>query len=102
MPMLTTLRIRAPVWPVHCPPRTRNAKSAIRSSTRCTSGTTSSPSTTIDVPFGARSATCSAARFSVPLTFSPRNIAPMRAATSDSSASASNRRSVPSVIRCFE
>ncbi len=33
MPMLTTLRIRAPVWPVHCPPRTRSAKSAIRSST---------------------------------------------------------------------
>ena len=29
MPMLTTLRTRLPVWPVHWPERTRSAKSAI-------------------------------------------------------------------------
>ena len=48
MPMLTTLRIGLPVWPVHAPLRTRLAKSAIRSSTAWTSGTTFSPSTRID------------------------------------------------------
>ena len=37
MPMLTTLRMRLPVWPFHAPLRTRFAKSAIRSSTACTS-----------------------------------------------------------------
>ena len=78
MPMLMTLRMRLPVWPFHSPLRTRSAKSAILSSTACTSGTTFSPSTTIDAPRGARSATCSTARFSVMLIFSPRNIASMR------------------------
>ena len=48
MPMLTTLRMRLPVWPFQAPLRTRSAKSAIRSSTAWTSGTTFSPSTTID------------------------------------------------------
>ena len=48
MPMLMTLRMRLPVWPFHSPLRTRSAKSAILSSTACTSGTTFSPSTTID------------------------------------------------------
>ncbi len=48
MPMLTTLRMRLPVWPFHAPLRTRFAKSAIWSSTAWTSGTTFSPSTTID------------------------------------------------------
>ena len=50
MPMLTTLRMRLPVWPFHAPLRTRSAKSAILSSTAWTSGTTFSPSTTIDAP----------------------------------------------------
>ena len=47
MPMLTTLRMRLPVWPVHSPERTASAKRAIRSSTAWTAGTTFSPSTTI-------------------------------------------------------
>ena len=38
MPMLTTLRMRLPVWPVQAPPRTRSEKSAMRSSTACTCG----------------------------------------------------------------
>ena len=50
MPMLTTLRIGRPVCPFQSPLRTRSANDAIRSSTRCTSGTTFSPSTTIDAP----------------------------------------------------
>ena len=52
MPMLTTLRIGLPVWPSHAPERTRSAKAAIRSSTACTSGTTSWPSTTIVLALG--------------------------------------------------
>ena len=47
MPMLTTLRMRLPVWPFQAPLRTRSAKAAIRSSTACTPGTTFSPSTRI-------------------------------------------------------
>ena len=50
MPMLTTLRMRLPVWPFQSPLRTRSAKSPILSSTAWTSGTTFSPSTTIDAP----------------------------------------------------
>ena len=47
MPMLTTLRMRLPVWPStrRCARARQNA--AMRSSTACTSGTTSSPSTTM-------------------------------------------------------
>ena len=41
MPMLTTLRMRLPVYPCHSPVRTRRAKSDILSNTACTSGTTS-------------------------------------------------------------
>ena len=48
MPMLTTLRMRLPVWPFHAPLRTRLQKSAILSSTACTWGTTFSPSTTME------------------------------------------------------
>ena len=62
MPMLITLRMRLPVWPVHAPLRTRSANAAMRSSTSCTAGTTSSPSTTMRAPRGARSATCRTAR----------------------------------------
>ena len=78
MPTLTTLRIRLPVWPFHSPLRTRSQKPAILSSTAWTSGTTFSPSTTIEVPFGARNATCKTARFSVMLIFSPLNMASIR------------------------
>ena len=38
MPMLTTLRMRLPVWPFHAPLRTRSEKSAILSSTAWTCG----------------------------------------------------------------
>ena len=52
MPMLTTLRMRLPVWPFHAPLRTRSEKAAILSSTAWTSGTTFSPSTMIGCAFG--------------------------------------------------
>ena len=102
MPMLTMLRIGRPVCPSHLPARTFSANSPMRSSTSCTAGTTSTPSTVIDVPRGARRATCSTARFSVMLIFSPPNMAAMRSASPDSSASCSSRRSVSSVTRFFE
>ena len=38
MPMLTTLRMRLPVWPFQVPLRTRSQKSAILSRTAWTSG----------------------------------------------------------------
>ena len=78
MPMLTTLRMRRPVWPSQRPERTSSAKAAIRSSTSWTSGTTSWPSTTIELPSGARRATCSTARSSVTLICSPANMASIR------------------------
>ena len=58
----------------------RRQKAAMRSSTACTSGTTSTPSTRIRSPAGARRATWSTARCSVTLIFSPPNIASMRSA----------------------
>ena len=78
MPMLTTLRMRLPVWPVQAPLRTRSEKSAMRSSTACTSGTTF-----VAVDDDRRAARRAQrhvqhARFSVTLIFSPRNIASMR------------------------
>ena len=57
MPMLTTFRIRFPVCPFHSPLRTRFENALILSSTAWTGGTTFSPSTMIDVPFGALRAT---------------------------------------------
>ena len=102
MPIFTTLRIRLPVWPTKAPPRSASAKSAIASSTLWTSGTTSTPSTSMRTPRGARSATCITARRSVALIFSPANIASRRFATPRSSASRNSSRSVSSVIRFFE
>ena len=102
MPMLMTLRIGFPVAPVHSPPRTRSLKAAILSSTSCTAGTTSSPSTTIRSSLGARRATCSTARPSVTLIFSPRNIASMRSRRPHSSARRISSASVSSVIRFLE
>ena len=102
MPMLTTLRMRLPVYPFHSPERTRSAKDDMRSSTPCTSGTTSSPSTTIFWPRGARSATCSTGRPSVTLIRSPPNMASMRSRSPVVRASSSNRPRVSSVIRFFE
>ena len=91
MPMLTMLRIGSPVWPFHRPSRTWSANSAIRPSTSCTAGTTSTPSTVIDCFVGARSATCSTARSSVTLIFSPPNIASMWSRSPDWSASVEQR-----------
>ncbi len=102
MPMLITFRMRLPVWPVQAPLRTRSQKADILSSTAWTWGTTFSPSTRIDVPFGARSATWRTARFSVTLIFSPRNIASIRSRRPDSSASWMSSFSVSSVTRFLE
>jgi glycine dehydrogenase subunit 2 len=71
----------------YSPPRMRLEKSDILSSTAWTCGTTSWPSTRIDAPLEARSATCRTERFSVTLILSPRNIASIRAGRPDSSAS---------------
>ncbi len=102
MPMFTMLRIGWPVWPVHAPTRTRPANAAIRSSTACTSGTTFLPSTRIDAPDGARSATWRTALFSVWLIFSPRNIASIRSRRPDSLASRTSSAIVRSVTRFLE
>jgi hypothetical protein len=102
MPMFTTWRMRRPVKPVHAPVRIRVAKSAMRSSTAWTPGTTSPPSTTIEAVRGARRATCSTARRSVALIRSPANIASRRAATPVASARATRSLSVSSVTRFFE
>ena len=84
------------------PLRTLFANADIESSTACTPGTTSSPSTRITVPRGARRATCSTARRSVWLIFSPANIASMRARNPACPDSATRSPSVSSVTRCFE
>jgi len=102
MPMLTTLRIGLPVYPVQTPLRTRVAKSVMRSSTSCTPGTTFWPSARIEVPRGARKATCSTDRFSETLIRLPRNMASMRPRRPQASASRSSSRTVSSVIRFFE
>ena len=102
MPRLTTLRTGLPVCPSHSPARTRRAKPAILRRTACTSGTTFFPSTSITASSGARSATCSAARPSVTLIFSPRSMASRRASRWQARARSSRRRSVSSVIRCLE
>ncbi len=78
MPMLMMFLIGLPVWPRHWPLRTRLAKAAILSSSACTLGTTSWPSTMIFSLWGARRATCRTARRSVTLIFSPRNMASIR------------------------
>ena len=102
MPMLTTFRMRLPVWPFHSPRRTRSAKPAILSSTAWTSGTTFLPSTRIEASRGARSATWRTARFSVTLIFSPPNIASIRSRRPDSFASCTSSFIVWSVTRFFE
>ena len=102
MPMLTTFRMRLPVWPSQLPLRTASANDAIRSSTDCTSATTSVPSTTSVDPAGMRKTTCSTERFSVVLMTSPRNIAAVRSRTPRSAARAASSVTVSSVMRFFE
>ena len=74
MPKLTTSVIFLPVKPSHSPERTLFTKTSSLPSTSLTSGITSAPSTMIGVLARLRSATCSTARFSVALIFSPANI----------------------------
>jgi hypothetical protein len=102
MPMLTTVVISSPVDPVHSPERTRSAKSAILSSTSCTSGTTSAPPVVMTWPSGARRATCSTARSSVTLMCSPAHMASIRSRRPARSARATSRPMVSSVTRCLE
>ena len=102
MPILTTLRMRFPVYPFHSPERTRSAKADIRSSTACTSGTTSRPSTRMLWPRGARSATCSTGRPSVTLIRSPPNMASMRSLRPVARANSSSSPRVSSVMRFLE
>ena len=87
MPMLTTLVIGWPRAPRTRPSRTSAAKASILSRSALIAGATSTPSTRIGAPERSRSALCSAARRSVELTSSPRNIASRLAATSAASAS---------------
>ncbi len=102
MPTFTTLRIGFPVCPAHSPERTFSEKAAMRSSVACTSATTSMPSTISERSRGIRRATCRTARSSVVLMWSPRNIASVRSARPDSSASCRSSASVSSVTRFFE
>ena len=81
MPMLTTLVIGWPSAPRTRPSRTSAAKASILSRSALTAGATSTPSTRTGAPERSRSALCSAARRSVELTRSPRNIASRLAAT---------------------
>ena len=96
MPMLTTLRIGLPVWPVQAPLRTCSENAAMRSSTSSTSGRA------YGEPAGARSATWSTARSSVTLMCSPANIASIRSRRPHSSARRTSSSIVASVIRFFE
>ena len=88
MPMLTTLRMRLPVWPFHAPLADAVGEGGHLVEHGVDLG---HDVLAVDddrrVPCGARSATCSTARFSVTLIFSPRNMASMRARRPDSSAS---------------
>ncbi len=102
MPMLTTLRIRLPVCPVHSPLRIRSLNAAIRSSTSWTSATTSRPSTISERSRGIRSATWRTERSSVTLIRSPENIASVRSRSPASAASATSRRIVSSSTRFLE
>ena len=81
MPMLTTSVIGWPSAPRTRPSRTSAAKASILSRSALTAGATSTPSTRTGAPERSRSALCSAARRSVELTSSPRNIASRLAAT---------------------
>ena len=103
IPMLTTLRMRLPVWPFHSPLRTRSANLAILSSTAWTSGTTFLPvhqdrravrRAQRDVQHGAVLSDVDLARRET-----SRRCAP---AVRDSPASWISSRSVSSVIRFFE
>ena len=104
MPMLTTVRTRAPVTPVHSPERTLSANANILASSACTSVSMSCPSTTSGgcAPAGRRRAVCRTARSSVTLMWSPRSCACSRSARPTSSASRTSRASVSSVTRFLD
>ena len=79
MPMLTMLRIRLPVWPFHSP-CARGRKNATSCRARHAPRESRFAIDHDHKPFGARKATCSTARLSVMLIFSPLNIAAILAA----------------------
>mmetsp|Transcript_19906 Transcript_19906/g.52132 ORF Transcript_19906/g.52132 Transcript_19906/m.52132 type:complete len:273 (-) Transcript_19906:100-918(-) len=98
MPTATTVVSGLPVEPSHAPLRTRSLKSAMASSTVCTSATMSTPSTSMGAePLGARSAGWKTARFSVVLIFSPANMALRRPSTSAARARLSSSSLVSAV-----
>mmetsp|Transcript_17542 Transcript_17542/g.45005 ORF Transcript_17542/g.45005 Transcript_17542/m.45005 type:complete len:212 (+) Transcript_17542:1398-2033(+) len=102
MPRLTTSVIFLPVKPFHSPERTEFTKTSRRLRTSLTSGMTSAPSTMMGVFARLRSATCSTARFSVMLIFSPANIFFASPSTSASLHMASRSAMVSSVTMFLE
>lgn len=81
MPMLMTSVMGLPVYPFQSPFRTCWQNDFIFSRTLLTSGITSLPSTRMGVFDRFRRATCSTARFSVKLIFSPLNMRSRAAST---------------------
>mmetsp|Transcript_12914 Transcript_12914/g.42943 ORF Transcript_12914/g.42943 Transcript_12914/m.42943 type:complete len:298 (+) Transcript_12914:781-1674(+) len=102
MPRLTTSVMGLPVCPFHSPERTLLTNGSSLASTPFTSGITSTPSTKIGVLARFRSATCSTARSSVRLIFSPANIALAISFTCASSISLLSRVIVSSVTMFLE
>ena len=102
MPMLTTLRMRLPVWPVHSPLPHPIGECGHAVEHGVHGRHDSMPSTTMCSLAGARRATCNTARSSVTLILSPRNIASMRSGTPRATASANSSRIVSSVMRFLE
>ena len=102
MPRLTMSVIGLPVCPFHAPLRTRSTKPLMRPRTSFTSGITSTPSTRIGVFERLRSATCSTARFSVWLIFSPANMRSASARTPAASTSSPSSLKVSSVAMFLE
>ena len=87
MPILMTFLMRLPVWPFHLPLRTRLEKAGHLVEHGMDLGHHIFSVHEMVASLGARRATCSTARFSVTLIFSPLNIAAIRPLKSDSSAS---------------
>ena len=91
-----------PVAPRCSPSRTFREKAAIASSTACTAGATSTPSTSHAPARGARSAMCPTARSSVVLMRSPRAMQAIFPGRPAAAPSACSRRMVSEVTRWRE
>ena len=102
MPMLTTLRIRLPVCPVHAPDADPVGEVGHLVEHRVHLGHDVVAVDHDPLVLGARSATCSTARSSVTLIFSPANIASRSCSTPARRASATSSAIVSSVSRFFE